>query len=168
MENIEEAKSEYISSWNLLMDILDEIVLIFSDDQISFDKYAQTLKIAFSENDLGALPASQDEVILGDVNRSRSKKTKVIFIIGLNDGVFPSTSREEGFINDNDREILKDKGITLAKTTKENIYEENFNIYKAFTTAEEELYLSYSSTSNDGNALKPSTLIYKIKRYFLI
>ncbi len=166
MENIEEAKSEYISSWNLLMDILDEIVLIFSDDQISFDKYAQTLKIAFSENDLGALPASQDEVILGDVNRSRSKKTKVIFIIGLNDGVFPSTSREEGFINDNDREILKDKGITLAKTTKENIYEENFNIYKAFTTAEEELYLSYSSTSNDGNALKPSTLIYKIKKIF--
>lgn len=162
----EEIKAEYISSWNLLMEILDEIVLIFGDDKTSFEKYSQTLKIAFSENNLGAIPASIDQVVIGDVNRSRSKKTKVIFIIGLNDGVFPSTNREEGFINDEDREQLKEKGIELAKTTKENIYEENFNIYKAFSTAEEELYLSYSSTSNDGNALKPSTLIYKIKKMF--
>ena len=166
LENSEEIKSEYIASWNLLMEILDEIVLIFGDDEISFEKYAQTLKIAFSENNLGAIPASIDQVVIGDVNRSRSKKTKVIFIIGLNDGVFPSTNREEGFINDTDREILKDKGITLAKTTKENIYEENFNIYKAFTTAEQSLYLSYSGSSSDGNALKPSTLIYKIKKIF--
>lgn len=165
-KNSEEIKPEYIASWNLLMEILDEIVLIFGEDEITFEKYAQTLKIAFSENNLGAIPASMDQVVIGDVNRSRSKKTKVIFIIGLNDGVFPSANREEGFINDTDREILKDKGITLAKTTKENIYEENFNIYKAFTTAEQKLYLSYSSTSSDGNALKPSTLIYKIKKIF--
>lgn len=166
IENTEEIKSEYIASWNLLMEILDEIVLIFGDDDITFEKYAQTLKIAFSENNLGAIPASMDQVVIGDVNRSRSKKTKVIFIIGLNDGVFPSASREEGFINDTDRETLKDKDIMLAKTTKDNIYEENFNIYKAFTTAEQSLYLSYSSSSSDGNALKPSTLIYKIKKIF--
>ena len=162
----EQMKSEYKASWNLLMEILDEMVLIFGDDKVNFEKYSQTLKIAFSENDLGTIPASADQVVIGDVNRSRSKKTKVIFIIGLNDGIFPSANREEGFINDADRENLQNNGITLAKTTKENIYEENFNIYKAFTTAEEKLYLSYSSTSNDGNALKPSTLIYKIKKIF--
>ena len=37
------------------MEILDEIVLIFGDDDITFEKYAQTLKIAFSENNLGAI-----------------------------------------------------------------------------------------------------------------
>lgn len=166
LECSEQIKSEYISSWNLLMEILDEIILIFGKDEVSFEKYAQILKIAFSENNLGAIPASIDQVVIGDVNRSRSKKTKVIFIIGLNDGVFPSANKEEGFINDTDREILKEKGISLAKTTKENIYEENFNIYKAFTTSEQKLYLSYSSTSSEGNALKPSTLIYKIKKMF--
>lgn len=166
LENSETIKEEYIASWNLLMEILDEIVLIFGEESVNFDKYVQILKIAVSENDLGAIPASSDQVVIGDVNRSRSRKTKVIFIIGLNDGVFPSTNREEGFINDEDREILKAKGIELAKTTKDNIYEENFNIYKAFTTAEEELFLSYASSSSDGSALKPSTLIYKIKKIF--
>lgn len=166
LENAEKVKEEYVASWNLLIEILDEIVLIFGEEQVSFDKYAQILKIAVSENDLGAIPASSDQVVIGDVNRSRSRKTKVIFIIGLNDGVFPSSNREEGFINDTDREILKTRGIELAKTTKDNIYEENFNIYKAFTTAEEELFLSYASSSSDGASLKPSTLIYKIKKIF--
>lgn len=156
----------YTASWNLLIQILDEVVLIFAEEEMTFDKYGQTLKLAFSENSLGAIPATSDEIVIGDVNRSRSKKTKIIFVIGLNDGVFPSANREEGFINDLDRELLKQQGIELAKTTREQIYEENFNIYKAFTTAEEEIYLSYSSSSSDGTPLKPSTLIYKLRKIF--
>ena len=162
----EEIKKEIIPSWNLLMKILDEIVLIFSDEKMSIDKYSQIIKIAVNENNLGLIPLSIDQVTLGDINRSKSKKSKIIFIIGLNDGVFPSANREEGFINDSDRDKLKQKGIELAKTTKEQIYEENFNIYKAFTTAEEKLFLSYSSAKPDGSAIKPSTIIYKIKRIF--
>ena len=165
-ENTEEARKEYILSWKLLIEILDEMVLIFGDEKMAFDKYAQTIKIAFSENDLGTLPSTIDQVTFGDVNRSRSKKVKIIFIIGLNEGVFPSTNREEGFINDTDRDELKTKGIELAKTTKEQIYEEKFNIYKAFTTAEEKVFLSYISTSSEGASLKPSTLIYRIKKIF--
>ena len=164
MNNSEDIRREFISSWNLLMEILDEMILIFEDEKMSIERYSQTLKIAFSENDLGLIPLAIDQVILGDVNRSRSKKTKIIFIIGLNDGVFPSTNREEGFINDSERSELKLKGIELAKPNKEQIYEENFNIYKAFTTAEEKVFLSYSSASSDGSALKPSTLIYRMKK----
>ena len=165
-ENTEEKRREYISSWKLLIEIFDEIVLIFGDEETSFDKFAQTLKIAFTDNDLGLIPATVDQVTFGDVNRSRSKRVKAIFIIGLNDGIFPSTNREEGFINDKDREDLKLKGIELAKTNKEQIYEENFNIYKAFTTAENKLFLTYASTSSDGATLKPSMLIYRIKKIF--
>ena len=54
---------------------------------------------------------------------------------------------------------LKEKGIELAKTTKEQIYDENFNIYKAFGVAEEKLYLSYSASDNDGKGLRKSVLI---------
>ncbi len=38
---------------------------------------------------LEKIPASCDQVIVGDVDRSRSHKVKAIFIIGLNDGMFP-------------------------------------------------------------------------------
>ena len=56
-----------------------------------------------------------------------------MFIIGLNDGMFPSINKAEGFLNDDDREKIKQNGVELAKGTIDRIYEDNFNIYKAFT-----------------------------------
>lgn len=81
-------------------------------------------------------------------------------------GIFPSVNNSEGFFNDEDRVKLKMDGIELAKGTIENLYEDNFNIYKAFTTAEKYLYLSYASSDREGKSLRPSMLIHKIKKLY--
>ena len=156
----------YNTSWDILIDILDELVLILGDEKVSFENYTNLLKAGFNNSSLGKIPATLDEVIIGDVDRSRSDKKKVIFIIGINDGKFPSVSKNEGFINDEERILLKENGIELAKTTKEQIYDENFNIYKAFGVAEEKLYLSYSASDNEGKGLRKSILINKVKKIF--
>ena len=158
--------NEYKSSYQVLIEILDEIVLIFNEEKISLDNYSKILKIGLKNSGLGKIPGTQDQVTFGDVNRSRSHKVKNIFIIGLNDGSFPSINKDEGFFNDLDREELKQDGIELAKGTLEQLYEDNFNIYKAFTTAENQLYLSYVSTDSESKSLRPSILINKIKKMF--
>ena len=158
--------NEYESSVQTIIEILDEIVLVFKDDKITIDKYNQILKIGFKNSSLTKIPGTQDQVIMGDVDRSRSHKVKAIFIIGLNDGEFPSVRKDEGFLNDADREVLKQNGIELAKGTIDKLYEDSFNIYKAFTTAEEKLYLLYSSSDMQGKALRPSMLINKIKKIY--
>ena len=156
----------YTSSWNILIEVLDEIVLVLGDKKVSFEKYSEILRAGLNESSLGKIPATLDEVTVGDVDRSRSSKKKVVFIIGLNDGVFPSNNKNEGFIEDEERNILKEQGIELAKTLVEQMYDENFNIYKAFTISEEKLYLSYCSSDSDGKGLRKSILINKIKRIF--
>lgn len=158
--------NEYISSYKIILDIFDEIVLIFGDDKLTIDKYTQILKTGLKNSELGKIPGTQDQVIVGDTDRSRSHKVDVIFIIGLNDGSFPSINKSEGFFGDKDREILKKDGIELANGTIENLYEENFNIYKSFTTAEKMLYLSYASSETEGKALRPAMIINKIKKIF--
>ena len=158
--------NEYESSLNTIIEILDETVLVFKDDKMTIDKYAQILKVGFKNSNLTKIPGTQDQVIMGDVDRSRSHKVKAIFIIGLNDGEFPSIHKDEGFLNDTDRDALMQDGIELAKGTIEKLYEDNFNIYKAFTTAEEKLYLLYSSSDMQGKALRPSMLINKIKKIY--
>ena len=165
-EGNNEAAAEYKTSYKILMDVLDEIVLVFGNDKITFDKYMHILKIGLGNSGLGKIPASCDQVIVGDVDRSRSHKVKAIFIIGLNDGMFPSINRNEGYFNDKDREYLKTNGIELAKGTLDRLYEDNFNIYKAFTTSEEKLFLSYSSSDSEGKSLRPSIIIAKIKKIF--
>ena len=162
---IEKAK-EYETSFGLIVNILDEIVSILGDKKVSFDKYADILKIGLGSTGLGRIPGTQDQVVVGDVDRSRSHKVRAVFVIGLNDGMFPSVNKDEGFFNDNDREQMKESGAELAKGTIEKLYDDNFNIYKAFSTAEEKIYLSYSSSDLEGKSLRPSVLINRIKKIF--
>ena len=157
---------EYEESYKIIINILDEINLIFGEEKISIDKFSKILKTGLKNSELGRIPATQDQIIMGDVDRSRSRKTKVIFIIGLNDGAFPSINKNEGFLDDEDRENLKNDGIEIAKGTLENLYDDNFNIYKAFTIAEEKLFLSYASSDNEGKSLRASNLIFRIKKIF--
>ncbi len=158
--------NSYKTSWNTLINVLDEVVLVLNTDKISFEEYVKVLKIGLQNSGLGSIPATLDQVIVGDVDRSRTHKVKIAFIIGLNDGVFPKLNKDEGFLNDSDREYLKKNGIELAKGSKDLLFEENFNIYKALLVPEEKLYLSYASSDNLGKSLRPAMLISKIKKIF--
>lgn len=158
--------NEYKKSYDILIDLLDEIVLIFGDTKVTFDRYKEILKTGLNFSSLGNIPESVDEVIIGDIDRSRTHKVRAVFILGINDGIFPSINRSEGFLNDKDRDNLKKVGAEIAKGTLDALYEDQFNIYKAFTTAEEKLFLSYLSSDKDSRALRPSSLIYKLKKVF--
>lgn len=161
-----EIANEYESSFKVLIELFDEIVLVFGEEKTNFDKYMNILKIGLKNTGLGKIPATQDQVIVGDVSRSRSHKVRAVFIIGINDGEFPSIYKDEGFFNDKDREYLKQQGFELANGSLENLYEENFNIYRTFTIAEEKLFLSYASSDNEGRTLRPSILITKLKKIY--
>lgn len=158
--------NEYISSWNILMNILDEINLVFGEQKFTFEEYREILKSGLEVSSFGEIPEVIDQVTIGDIDRSRSHKIDTLFIIGINDGVFPSQNSGEGFLNDKDREYLKNNGLELAKGTLENLYDEQYNIYKAFTTAENDIYLSYISTDKEGKTKRPSTLVAKVKKIF--
>lgn len=157
---------EITEAWEVVSEVILEIAQIFGEENMSYEEYSKILKTGLATKELGQIPQTQDKVIVGDVNRSKSHKVKAVFIIGVNDGIFPSSFASEGFFNDLDRQSLKQEGIEIAKGTKEKMYEENFNIYKAFTTAEENLYISYSASDFDGGTLRKSLVISKLKRIF--
>lgn len=156
---IQEIADEYNTSYKILINVFDELVLLFEDEKVTFDRYKELLQIGIKNSELGILPSTQDQVILGDTNRSRSRKTKILFVIGINDGAFPASSREEGFLNDADREKLLEKGFEMAKSSTDLLYEEQFNIYRTLTIPEEKLLLSYASSDKEGKPLRQSILI---------
>ena len=157
---------EYQTSLKILMNILDELVLIFKDTNFGIQKFKELLQIAFNSSELGKIPLYQDIVILGDIERSRNHKIKALFVVGMNDGNFPKHSREEGFLNDEDRKLFRENGLSVAKDSTELLYDEEFNIYRTFTTPSEKIFFSYCSTDVDGKSIRPSITLKKIKRLF--
>lgn len=114
-KNLLDLSKEYEESYKIIIDIFDEMIKIYDSETMTIDTYQKIIKIGLGNSGLGKIPGTKDQVIFGDVDRSRSHKVKVVFLIGLNDGVFPSISKDEGFFNDVDRENLKEDGIELAK-----------------------------------------------------
>lgn len=161
-----EISDEYNTSYKLFVSILEDLCLVFKDEKVTFEKYKDLLEVGLNSSELGKIPATQDQVVLGDTERTRSNKLKVVFVIGINDGNFPKANRVEGYLNDSDRDLLENAGIELAKNSIDSLYEEQFNIYRTLTTPEEMLFLSYSSSDKEGKSIRPSILIKKIKRVF--
>ena len=165
-EEQNELVDDYLASWNILINLFDEIVMVFGKEKTTFDKYEEILRVGLNNSSLGKIPQNIDQIIVGDVDRSRSNKVKAVFIIGLNDGAFPSINKNEGFLDDKDRLMLKNNEIELAKGMTEKLYDDNFNIYKAMSTAEEKLFLSYSSVDEEGKTLRGSIYVSKVKKIF--
>ena len=162
---VELAKEQELA-WNIIIQTLEEVNNLFGEDSISFEKYRELLKTGLTQVGLGKIPQTQDQVIVGNMDRTKSNTVKAIFVLGVNDGIFPTVQKEEGFLNDEDRKNLKTEGIELAKGTLENLYEDNLNIYKSLTIAEEKIFFSYCSSNSEGAALRPSTYITKLKKIF--
>lgn len=163
----EALSEEYNTSYKILINIFEELYSIFENEKITFEKYKELLQVALNSSDLGKIPMSQDEVILADTERSRNSNIKIVFIVGLNDGIFPSNNNSEGFLNDKDRENLKNSGFEIAKTSLELLYEQQFEFYRTLSLAEDKIFISYASSDKEGKSLRPSILLKKIKRFFI-
>ncbi len=161
-----ELANEYMASISLFFNVLDEIMISFENEKMSFEKYTKILQIGLSETEFGKIPSTLDQVIYGDLDRSKTHNIKALFVLGMNDGVIPAIMKDEGFLNDKDREILKENEIELAKTTIEQVYENQFSIYKTFSMPENKIYFSYPVSDKEGKALRKSILITKIKKIF--
>lgn len=103
-----EISNEYNTSYKILVAILEEMVLLFGNEKITFETYKELLMVGIQASELGKIPATQDQVILGDTERTRSNKIKVLFVLGMNDGIFPKVNKQEGYLNDKDRILLEE------------------------------------------------------------
>ena len=140
--------------------------MIFENDKMSFERYNKILQIGISQSEFGRIPSSFDQVLFGDTDRTKTRDIKILFLLGINDGAIPNILKDEGFLNDKDRDRLKENNIEIAKNSLELLYENQFNIYKVLCMPEEKLYLSYPVTDKEGKAIRPSILITQIKKIF--
>lgn len=158
--------NEYEQVWNILMDVFDQIVEVMGDETFGLERFANTLKIGLSEYKISTIPASLDQVLVGSVEHSRSHEIKALYVLGTNDGIFPSTGISEGILSDADRLTLNKNGIELASDTKTQVFDEQQLIYRTLTTPKKFLRLSWPIADHEGKTMRPSMIISRIIKIF--
>lgn len=149
--------------WTSFIEIINEMVLVSGEDLISFEHFGELLMLGLDQMSPGMAPATVDQIIVGDLDRSRHHKIKSLFILGTNEGVFPTAINDSGLINDREREFLESKGCRLAPDSTSGTFEKEFLIYQCLNAPAENLFLSYSVGNLNGEGKRPAKLINELR-----
>lgn len=161
-----EAAQVHKQIWDKVIQIFDQMSRILQDTPLTADEFAVILHSAFDNLDLGLLPNSLDQVLIGSLSHSRSRGLKAVFILGLNEGIFPAKGSQDGFFTDFEKQALRDMGLEVSPDSTEQLYDEQFLVYLALSRASEYLSLSYSLSDEEGKALRPSGIVDRMKRLY--
>lgn len=149
-----------------VLTLFDKIAEILGSEIMPLDELIGILDVGLSETTLGVIPPGLDQIVVGDIERTRLKDIKVLFFIGVNDGIIPKGDSGGGIMTDMDREILLNAQIELAPTSKQSTFIEQFYLYLNLTKPSQELYLSLSKVDNKAKSLRPSYLIGRMQKLF--
>ena len=164
-EDLYKAK-EYAQVWNIFVEMLDELVEFMGDEKIGIEKFINLMESHISEIELGIIPPARDQVLVTSIDRMKNPNTKALFILGVNDGVFPSTVSDNALISDYDKEKLNKSGVVFDSNFESKVYDEQFLVYKAMSSSKSLIYISYPLADLEGKSLRPSSLIKKITGIF--
>lgn len=159
-------KSEYSQVYKKVMELFDKIVMLLGDEILKLSEYRKILDAGFEEIKVGIIPLSVDELIIGDIERTRLGEVKVLFIMGANDGIIPKHGNKGSLLSQSDRIVLKDLSVNLSPTVRESYFIQRFYLYLSVTKPTDKLVITYSDCSSDGSVIRPSYLIESLTDLF--
>jgi ATP-dependent helicase/nuclease subunit B len=165
-QRLYDAVNENTQIWNIVMEIFDQMVEILGDQKAGIKEYKRVLESGFLSFEVGIIPPTVDQVLVGNIQRSKSHDIKALFVIGVNDGVIPSGKEDEGMLSEEEKVLLKERGIDLGSDRKIRSDEERFLIYSALTKPTRYLWMSYALADGEGKAMRPSILIDRFCKLF--
>lgn len=157
---------EYGQIYRILMDLLDKVVALLGEEHITINEFADILDAGFDAAKVAVIPPGNDKVMIGDIERTRLQHVKVLFFVGVNDGVVPKSESKGGIISQFEREMLSEADMELAPGAREKVFIQKFYLYLNMTKPSERLYLTLSKVNAEGKALRPSYLVGTLQKLF--
>ena len=157
---------EYGQVYRLIMDLLDTIVSLVGDIEMSLDEFYKIFDAGVTEITVGTIPQSVDRIVVGDIERTRLTEVKVLFFAGVNEGNIPKDTKRNGILSELDREVFKENGYELAASSRDEMYKQKLYLYLNMCKPSDKLILSYSGSDREGRSLKPSYLCGIMKHMY--
>lgn len=158
---------EYSQVYRILIELFDKFVELLGDENVTMDEYLKLLDAGLEEARVGVIPPGIDQVVVGDMQRTRLKDIKALIFVGANDTFLPGALIRSGLLTERDRDKFATGKIHLSPGGKEKAYEQKFYLYMNLTKPSETLDIYYSKVSADGKSIRPSYLIQEMQRLFL-
>ena len=161
-----ELLSETTQIWQVIVGLLDQIVELIGDEPLSIADYGLMLNAGCCAVEIGLLPPSYDQVIVGTMQRTRTGRVKALLVLGANDGVLPGSGASEELLSESEKALLMSRDICICKDDSWRAMEEKIAIYKNLSKPSERLWISYTIADGEGGAARASLIYEKLRGIF--
>ena len=164
-ESMENREESFEKSIGIILEMMEKMRESLGEISISKKSFGKLFDLAFSLEKLRQIPATLDQVVVGDLRRSRFHNPKAFFFLGLSSEFLPKGMGKKIIFTEKEREFLRESGYRLSPLSWEESYIEKYYVYKSFLTPKERLYLSYPRALRNGKSGKTSPYL---KELFLL
>ncbi len=155
---------EQVRLWSFLTETLATVASVMeSAEVLTPDELGTALSLVFADTDIGSVPARHDCVTVGSASTLRVDNVSAMLVLGLCEGEFPRSVKDDGLLSEQDKETLHDLGIELSDRADRLHADELLYVWRAFSKPAGRLLLSYSSATPEGQSRAPSAALARVK-----
>lgn len=135
-----EAVKEYEQIYDVIIEVLDRLVALLGDEEMPLAEFIEILNTGFDEARIGLIPPGVDQIMVGDLSRTRLYGIKYLFLLGVNDGNIPMTGDGGGILPSRTR-VFGGRKLCLGTYRKrENIYRTVLSVFMFDQTIAEAVF----------------------------
>lgn len=150
----------------VILRVLADMAEALPDSEISPDDLDTILQFVFSETSIGTIPTSVDEVTIGSAATLRVSRPKYAFVLGLCEGEFPASVRNDSLLGDSERKTLETLGLEFASDSDMRASDERMYLLRAFSAPSHGLYLFTHDSALGGKSKLPSLGFTRVTKLF--
>lgn len=152
------------TSWEAVLDAVDSLAAFDkAAPEASWDEFLETLEERILRTDLEASPENGGVRVL-DAMDARGESFRILFLIGLQEGLFPRIVRPDPLLPDAARQWLRQTGGYGIRPKAEGAEEERQLFWMMCAAPSEKLYCVTQRSDEEGKALVPSSFLRELCR----
>lgn len=160
---------EHLKIWDDVLTLLEQVADSLGEDLLSAREFELIINEGLDALEMSIIPPGIDEVTISQFDQNSLQNAKAIYLLGFSDADFPKKATEKLLLSDADRlRLNEDLHLEISAGGQERIFAEKFLVYRGLTEAKNYLYISYPLADSEGKAMRPASLIEKLKSMFAI
>lgn len=160
-----EQRGEHEQVWAELIKLFDQFVDLLGGTSVSPIDFVEILESGLEQFDLALTPPRIDQVLVGQVDRTRTTSVHTAFVLGLTEGQFPRIGREDSVLSDSERRSLRRHHLEIDPDSERRLLDESLLGYIAFTRASRKLIVT-RATSKENKPINASAYWVRLRRMF--
>lgn len=161
------AEAETVSQlWDVFTSVTTQLCAVCKDLPMSPEVYTRLFETVLSDTDIGRIPTSTDQVVIGEAGMLRVHGIKHVYLMGCCEGEFPAAVSDSGIFSDDEIQKINEAGIYLDGGSGKENERKLYDFYRSASCSKETASFSYSVSSAEGGEKYPCHLINDIQRVF--